>query len=77
MGGTYPVDNNTYNLLQILTSKLEAIEAYRRYLSDADTDTKSFLEECIRSDEQSVQRAIGLLRTALSTERSAELAGVR
>jgi len=29
-----PVDDATYNLLQALTSKLEAIEAYEQYLSD-------------------------------------------
>ena len=28
-GTGYPVDDATYNLLQALTSKLEAIEAYR------------------------------------------------
>jgi hypothetical protein len=29
-----PVDDATYNLLQALTSKLEAIEAYEQYQSD-------------------------------------------
>jgi rubrerythrin len=32
--GAYPVDDATYNLLQALTSKLEAIEAYEQYASD-------------------------------------------
>ena len=56
-----PVDNNTYNLLQTLTSKLEAIEAYGVYMRDADNDLRGFFEECKRSDEQSVQRLIELL----------------
>ena len=30
----YPVDNATYNLMQALASKLEAIEAYGRYAQD-------------------------------------------
>jgi hypothetical protein len=34
MGTGYPVDDATYNLLQALTSKLEAIEAYEQYQSD-------------------------------------------
>lgn len=73
--GSYPVDNNTYNLLQIVNSKLEAIEAYQRYLKDADDQTRSFLEECLRSDEQTVQHALELLRTSLAGERT--IAGVR
>jgi hypothetical protein len=32
-----PVDDATYDLLQALTSKLEAIEAYERYQEDDDT----------------------------------------
>ena len=31
---TSPVDNATYNLMQALVSKLEAIEAYGRYAQD-------------------------------------------
>ena len=30
----FPVDNATYNLLQALVSKLEAIEAYSEYSAD-------------------------------------------
>jgi len=60
--GFSPVDNNTYNLLQTLTSKLEAIEAYTKYLNDADGETRTFFEECRRSDQQSAQRAMELLR---------------
>ena len=73
--GDYPVDNNTYNLLQIVTSKLEAVEAYQRYLKDADDQTRSFLEECLSSDRETVQRALELLRTSLAGERT--MAGVR
>ena len=62
-----PVDNATYNLLQTLTSKLEAIEAYSKYGADADGELSAFFEECKRSDEQSVQRLLDLLATRLST----------
>jgi hypothetical protein len=75
MEPNYPIDNNTYNLLQVLTSKLEAIEAYQRYQKDADADTRSFLEECLTSDRKSVQRAIELLRASLSGQATGELAG--
>jgi hypothetical protein len=60
-----PVDNNTYNLLQTLTSKLEAIEAYGKYIADADADVRRFFEECKRSDEQSVETLLGLLGSKL------------
>jgi rubrerythrin len=33
-----PVDDATYDLLQALTSKLEAIEAYEQYLQDGDQE---------------------------------------
>jgi hypothetical protein len=56
-----PVDNNTYNLLQTLTSKLEAIEAYDKYLHDADADARSFFEECRQNDERSVEQLLALL----------------
>ena len=62
-----PVDNATYNLLQTLTSKLEAIEAYDKYTVDADGELRAFFDECKRSDEQSVQRLMDLLATKLST----------
>jgi hypothetical protein len=62
-----PVDNATYNLLQTLTSKLEAIEAYDKYSGDADSELKPFFEECKRNDEQSVQRLMELLASRLST----------
>ena len=61
-----PVDNATYNLLQTLTSKLEAIEAYGKYGADADSELSSFFEECKRSDEQSVQRLLEILAARLS-----------
>ena len=60
-----PVDNNTYNLLQTLTSKLEAIEAYQKYAGDADQETRQFFEECRRNDERSVEQLLSLLGNKL------------
>jgi hypothetical protein len=62
-----PVDNNTYNLLQTLTSKLEAIEAYDKYVADADGDARNFFEECKRSDERSVETLLSLLGDKLAS----------
>ncbi len=57
-----PVDNITYNLLQTLTSKLEAIEAYGKYMQDADGDTRQFFEECLHAEHQSVEKLLQLLK---------------
>jgi hypothetical protein len=40
-----PVDDATYNLLQALTSKLEALEVYEQYQQEDDTGTFSRLLE--------------------------------
>lgn len=41
-----PVDDATYNLLQALTSKLEALEVYEQYQQDDETGTfRRLLEE--------------------------------
>jgi hypothetical protein len=61
-----PADNATYNLLQTLTSKLEAIEAYGKYMQDADDKTRQFFESCRASDQQSAQQAMELLKSKLT-----------
>lgn len=58
-----PVDNYTYDLLQALTSKLEAIEAYEMYAED-EGDAKLF-EELADQDRQQAERLLGELRRRL------------
>jgi hypothetical protein len=65
-----PVDNATYNLLQTLTSKLEAIEAYEKYETDSDSELRTFFDECKRSDEQSVEQLLQLLGKRLSARQT-------
>lgn len=55
-----PVDNLTYNLLQTLTSKLEAIEAYGKYMQDG--NTRQFFEECLHAEHQSVEKLLKLVK---------------
>lgn len=57
-----PVDNITYNLLQTLTSKLEAIEAYGKYMRDADGETRQFFEDCLHAEHESVEKLLQLLK---------------
>jgi hypothetical protein len=64
MGTGYPVDDATYNLLQALTSKLEAIEAYEQYVSD---DPESVFGELLEDE----RRHATLLHEALRRQLSA------
>jgi rubrerythrin len=49
-GATSPVDDVTYDLLQALTSKLEAIEAYQVYATDGSEAAPLF--ERLAADER-------------------------
>ena len=49
-GGSSPVDDVTYDLLQALTSKLEAIEAYQMYATDGGDASPLF--ERLAADER-------------------------
>ncbi|MEA2574039.1 MAG: hypothetical protein QOH93_1337 [Chloroflexia bacterium] len=46
------LSDNTYNLLAILLSKLEGLEAYDTYLQDADDDSRKIIEQIARDDER-------------------------
>lgn len=63
--GQYPIDNNTYNLMQALVSKCEAIEAYRKYLNDGDGASRQLFEQLIDEDYKDAQRILEMLKGAL------------
>ena len=63
MGTGYPVDDATYNLLQALTSKLEAIEAYEQYVSD---DPESVFGELLEDERRHATVLHEALRRQLS-----------
>ena len=46
------ISDNTYNLLAILLSKLEGLEAYDTYLQDADDQSRQIIEQIRRDDEK-------------------------
>jgi len=49
-----PIDNQTYNLLQILTSKLEAVEAYNIYDEDMEGDAAELMNRIAEDDRRHV-----------------------
>jgi maltooligosyltrehalose synthase len=63
--GYSPVDNNTYNLLQALVSKLEALSAYRTYEQDADEQTKRVFQQLIQEDQQHAQQLLQVVKQQL------------
>lgn len=57
-----PVDDATYNVLQALTSKLEAIDAYRRYAADA---PGGLFDELLEDERRHAVRLLAELRDRL------------
>jgi hypothetical protein len=57
-----PVDNATYNLMQALVSKLEAIEAYGRYAQD---DGGELFMELLEEERAHADRLLEQLKQRL------------
>ena len=64
--GDVPVDNNTYNLIQMTAAKLESIEVYQKYQKDADQQTRGLLQQLLDEDRRPAERLIDALRQALN-----------
>lgn len=56
-----PVDDQTYNLLQILTSKLEALAAYDVYAGDMDGKASELLKQVAEDDARHVEQLVDML----------------
>jgi hypothetical protein len=57
--GNSPVDNGTYNVMQALVSKLEAIEAYGRYAQD---DGGEIFRELLEEERRHADRLLEQLK---------------
>jgi len=57
-----PVDDATYNVLQALTSKLEAIEAYELY---AEQDDTGVFAELVDDERRHAERLLQALKERL------------
>jgi hypothetical protein len=57
-----PIDDQVYDLLQALTSKCEAIEAYAKYEQDADGETRTLFQELARDEARHAERLLEALR---------------
>jgi rubrerythrin len=60
-----PVSDVTYDLMQALTSKLEAIEAYELYREDAQGYVRQLFEDILDDDRRHAERLLDALRSEL------------
>ncbi len=61
-----PIEDQVYDLLQALTSKCEAIEAYAKYEDDADGEAKQLFQDLARQDTAHAERLLEALRNRLN-----------
>ncbi len=60
-----PVSDVTYDLMQALTSKLEAIEAYEMYREDAAGRVRELFNDLLDEDRRQAERLLEALRNEL------------
>ena len=60
-----PVDDATYNLMQALTSKLEAIEAHEKYRPGGDAGDRQVFEDLLADERQHADRLLSALRNRM------------
>ncbi len=65
----FPVDDATYDLLQALTSKLEALDAYRTYMQDQSSGNAQLFQQLAQEDLQHAQKLVQALRQKLGSSR--------
>lgn len=61
-----PIDDQLYDLLQALTSKCEAIEAYAKYEEDADDQTRQLFSRLAADDAGHARELLEALRARLN-----------
>lgn len=57
-GGQFPLDDLCYDLITVIHAKSKALEAYDKYLKDAqnDNEVRQLLEQIRQQDRQQVQQ---------------------
>ena len=57
-GGNFPLADLTYDVITVLYEKSKALEAYDKYLQDAqgDPQVRQIFEQIRRQDEQSIEQ---------------------
>ena len=61
-----PIEDQVYDLLQALTSRCEAIEAYAKYEDDAGGEAKQLFQDLARQDTAHAERLLEALKNRLN-----------
>ncbi len=61
----YPVSNEVYNLLSMLTNKLQALEAYDKYGKDMDSAGRDALKRITADDRAHIELLIDALEAQI------------
>ncbi len=61
----YPVSDEVYNLLSMLTNKLQALEAYDEYGKDMDSTGRDILKRITADDSAHIELLIDALETQI------------
>ncbi len=66
--GNFPLDNLTFDLITVIYEKSKGLEAYERYIRDAQSDQqiRQVLEQIRNEDQQHIQQLQQHLQRCLS-----------
>jgi len=69
-GGNFPLDNLTYDLITLLYEKSKGLEAYDKYMRDAQSNQQisQLLQQLRQQDEQAIQQLQQHLSQQLSNQ---------
>lgn len=66
--GQFPIDNLTYDLITLIHEKSKGLEAFDKYLQDAqgNNELSQFLQQVRQQDTQTVQQLVQMLQKTQS-----------
>src|SRR5437763_16039503 len=67
-GNDFPLDNNTYNVITVIHEKSKGLEAFDRYLEDADERLRTMFEEIRAQDSRFIEELQDHLRRLMGGE---------
>lgn len=70
--GEFPLDNNTYNVITVIHEKSKGLEAFDKYLQDADEQLRAIFDEIREQDTRYIEQLQQQLRRLISGEEGAE-----
>jgi hypothetical protein len=70
--GDFPLDNNTYNVITVISEKSKGLEAFDQYLEDADENLREIFQEIREQDTRYIEQLQEQLRRLISGAEGAE-----